>query len=972
MSLGAATSGAGAIVDPAVGPGGGAAAGGDASGLHSIQGEGRPSGDQDNRQGRVAPTDRQRALAARTGAVVEFNELGTPAKITTTGTRFLDRGLPSDPARTARAYLSENRALFGLGEEQVAALEVIAERPLGDGAVVILRQQFGGLPAAHDGLVSVGVVDGAVVHVSSSLSRDAGAPAAATLTAAEALERAASNAGLSARELDTDRVRLVAVPTPNGVRAAYQVVLVANDAAHPEGYTSYVDARSGEVLIRESLVDHAEDNPEWEVFPANPPADYSSTDTRDRWCWVAIAGCDLAVSNDAAGAPWDVDQRTGTPTNTSIGNSAYTVEKWFSANSRDVGTRPATPSPTRTYAYPWTNQWYEEACSPTVFQSPQANDIDAAIANLFAMHNRMHDWSYELGFTEETWNLQQVNRGAAGRASDYEQGNAQAGGVVGGPPTFSARDNANQITPPDGVAPITNMYLWQPIAGGFYAPCVDGDYDMSVIGHEYTHAISNRMVAGPDAGLRGLQAGAMGESWSDLTAVEYMNEYDVVPPGQDPFAVGEYVTSDGDAGIRNYNMARSPLNYTDVGYDLTGPQVHADGEIWSATNFDIRSALIDRYGAGTAAQQQACADGETPVDQCPGNRRWMQLVFDAYLLMVRGDVSMVDARDAMLAADQIRFGGANQDAIWNTFAARGLGEGAASNTNADSDPVPSFSSPHAAETLVVFRPVDDRGPVPGAKLYVGDYEARAVPMADTDPSTARTDQVALVPGRYDLLVQAPGYGAKRLSLDVPAGARRDVTVVLERNLASASSGATATGDGVNLGKLIDDTEATNWAALDQPVRGRQVTVDLAGTRAQTVQRVQVSAMLRPADSRDQNDPGGQNRFTALRSFEVLACQAGGAVDCSRDADFTVVYTSPADAFPAIAPRPRAPELIIRSFDVPLTLATHLRLRVVDNQCTGAPDYAGEQDADPRANTDCSTASSAAEDVRAAEFQVFAR
>jgi extracellular elastinolytic metalloproteinase len=63
------------------------------------------------------------------------------------------------------------------------------------------------------------------------------------------------------------------------------------------------------------------------------------------------------------------------------------------------------------------------------------------------------------------------------------------------------RMNANQITPPDGHPPITNMYLWQPIAGAFYAPCVDGDFDMSVIAHEYGHAITNRMVAGPKDGL---------------------------------------------------------------------------------------------------------------------------------------------------------------------------------------------------------------------------------------------------------------------------------------------------------------------------------------------------------------------------------------------------------------------------------------------------------------------------------------
>ncbi len=95
---------------------------------------------------------------------------------------------------------------------------------------------------------------------------------------------------------------------------------------------------------------------------------------------------------------------------------------------------------------------------------------------------------------------------------------------------FPARDNANQITPDDGIAPITNMYLWQPLPGIFYAPCVDGDFDMSVIAHEYTHAITNRMVAGPDDGLDSPQG--MSESWSDLMAVEYLFEHGYAAPGQ--------------------------------------------------------------------------------------------------------------------------------------------------------------------------------------------------------------------------------------------------------------------------------------------------------------------------------------------------------------------------------------------------------------------------------------------------------
>ena len=191
---------------------------------------------------------------------------------------------------------------------------------------------------------------------------------------------------------------------------------------------------------------------------------------------------------------------------------------------------------------------------------------------------------------------------------------------------------------------------------------------------------------------------------------------------------------------------------------------------------------------------------------------------------------------------------------------------------------------------------------------------------------------------------------------------------LRRNLASAAVGATVTGDGVNLARIVDETEATNWASLTG-VADKQVTVDLAGDAPAMVSSVNVSAMLRPAIVGDA-DPGAQNRFTALRSFAILACNAAVA-DCSQDASYAQVFVSPTDAFPAGAFRPTAPQLILRSFAIPATLATHLRLRVLTSQCTGNPLYAGEQDADPSAATDCATASPLAPVVRIAEFQAFA-
>lgn len=923
-----------------------------------VQGDVSQHGDVDNRGPAARPSEQQRGLAGQQSSTVRWNRYGAPA--TLVPKPDLQRRAPdSDPVAVARNYLTSNQEAFGIATTSIDAMDVLVSRPMGQGAYVLLRQRFGELASIADGLAAFGIRDGAVVYLSSTISPADVAPAPATIDQNAARQAAVADAGTAAT---TTRVTLGAVPMPGAApRAAYQVVLVGDDV----GYNTYVDARTGAVLLREDTIDHDVDNPEWDVFPANPPADYSSRDNRDRWCLTLTRRCDRAVSTADTGAAWDIDPATGTPSLTSVGNSDKATEKWDSLAGGTVGTRTSPASPTREYTHPWTNQWYESKCDPAVFSSPQENDINPAMVNLFAMHNRMHDWSYHLGFTEETWNMQTSNGDRGGLGGDAERGNAQAGGRAGGaPPDFPSRNNANQNTPPDGVPPTSNMYLWQPTPGGFYPPCVDGDYDMSVIGHEYSHAISGRLIAGPDLGWSGAQAGAMNESHSDLFAMEYLYENGFRPRGDTPYVTGGYVTGDTKAGIRNYDMSKSPLNYSDVAYDLVGAQVHADGEIWSATSFDVRQAMIDRYGLGTPKLQLACAEGKLSADRCPGNRRWVQQAFDALLLNAAGAVSYVDMRDATLAANEIRYGGADVPLLWGAFAQHGLGRDAASVGPNDQDPTPSFASPHGRNATLRL---STGAP---ARLYVGEYEARAMPVADTDPATPLPDTFEMTAGKYSFVVVANGYGAGEFDRTVRSGERATLRPSLQANLASASQGATASGDGVNLDKLIDDTEATNWASVGAPAAGKAVTVDLAGTHSQLVSRVQVSALLRPAIEGDP-DAGGQNRFTALRQFEILSCNARTGADCADPASFRRVYTSPANAFPANVPRPTAPDLASRSFRIAPTVATHLMIRVRTNQCTGGPDYAGKQHNDPRSTADCTTGNpTVAQTVRIAELQAY--
>jgi extracellular elastinolytic metalloproteinase len=783
----------------------------------------------------------------------------------------------------------------------------------------------------------------------------------------------------------------------------------------------------------------------WDANPANPalnqlpsdPWNDPSTDQRIEMCWKQSTNpsdCGAVVGNLASRSPWDFDPKTNAPTNTTAGNNARSAESW--KDSSVPGPNQFMPtSTTRDYTFAWTNEWFTKDCDPGSpygdnFTVGKSFDVAAAAVNLFTVHNRMHDFAYLLGFTEDNFNSQKSNFGLTEpfRENDPVVGDVQAGAALTPDEGVYAvaRDNANMTTLPDGSSSVTNMYLWQPIAGAFYPPCVDGDFDAGVIGHEYTHMIENRTI-GKGSNRTGFQAGAMGEAVADLFSIEELNELGVVPTGdENRYATGTYATGNKLRGIRNYapNFPYTgafpepsqypqidPLNFSDVGYDVTGPEVHADGEIWVAINYEVRRALAAKYNKqfpeSDAALEKQCALGQVPVTQCPGNRRWIQDLFDAFLLMPTAP-SMIDARNAIQAADQARFGGANLPEITAAFARRGMGR-FASQTNgsgrvrgveSDTDPLPDFEAPGEANANVTFaaQSTDTGNPAVKARIYVGHYEARVSPIADTDPATNAPstgannldEQAIFAPGTYEFIATAPGYGAVRFRETFKANTNHTVTLKFAPNVASTTQGATATGDvapvtsgttevqdGLRvLRNLIDDSEATDWQAGATQgadgawnVDGKRVTIDLAGSRPQTIRYVQVSAMLGPVFDGNRTDLS-QNRFTALRQFEIWTCN-DQAADCSNDDSYERAYASAADAFPADAPRPVAPMLLLRNFTFSPVKATHLRIVVRNSQCTGGPAYQGEQDADPFNATDCNAAGPATTHfVRVAEVQAY--
>ena len=879
--------------------------------------------------------------------------------------------------------------------------------------VVLFRQVFeGGLEAGQGGMVTLGLdTENRVTHVSSSITGNPRITNKRKLDLISAWRVAAADAGLAAPAADKLRLvtkgvkpagftgvavpgleaaqvgRLVAMPTPrDGVRVAWEVNVVdtarVNDGHEPLAYNTFVDAQTGRVLYRKNAVDHLAHgmprqvpDPRWKVFPNTPQLaqlGVPAPDDRETWCWSVTDPACTRVIGGSTGirvipqlkfaydeVPVAADQ-PGVPSDTSKGNYADTRGSYVSHLTPDLPRYARAPESPRHYIYPFEDQWHESNCdfSGNQANATNPNDLDAAIINLFVNYGRMHNWSYYLGFKETTWNMQQVNFGednpddARAQDGDPEMGQAQAGAAAGSL-LFTGRDNANQITLQDGTPGVTNQYLWHPLQGAFYSPCVDGAFDMTVVGHEYTHAISNRMIGGPNNGISGDEGGSMGEGWSDLAAMEYVNGYGFAPVGnENPFAVGPYATGNLQAGIRNYGMNDSPLNYSQLFYDGNGQtSPHSDSEIWSAANFAVRQALTEKWDSSFDSTdetlQYQCADGLRPENQCPGNRRWIRNVFDAFLLQDAA-AGMPEAARAQIDADKMRYKTSEENTkeMWRVFAEKGMGD------KSEIAGTPDWTTPvEVIEAKVQFRtvPVAGGGVPAQASVFVGPYTGRTT-EAGVSAKGALSAVRQFVPGKYFFTARADGYGMYQFEYEFEANEDYVIEIPMRKNHASETSGAEATGDGGNHAALIDDSEESNWAFLGaentETIEGKQVTVDLAGTAPINVKEVAISAMNRPEATNDPYDSIAQNRFASLRSFEILACNAAAGVDCEEADSYDVIYASdenkPGTYFPSGRPRPTSENLRIRTFDVADTDATHIRLRVLTNHCTGNPIYTREQ------------------------------
>jgi Fungalysin metallopeptidase (M36) len=393
-------------------------------------------------------------------------------------------------------------------------------------------------------------------------------------------------------------------------------------------------------------------------YPLESPNHGSRTVVASPYNRFAPAGTGPGATNG-----WH-DDGTTSYTNTK-GNNVDAKDDLANDNEGTVGSSPN--SATLDFNYPY-----------TFGTGTAAGNLNAAVTNLFYWNNVIHDILWRYGFDEPSGNFQKNNMGRGGAGNDFIYADAQDG---------SGTNNANFQTPNDGGNGRMQMYIWSNGGSPAYTP--DSDFDNGIIAHEYGHGWSIRLTGGPanSSCLNNVEQG--GEGWSDYAALMFTTNWAALTPtvasaniarGIGTYAITQPTTG---AGIRPYKYSydmvnvNAPVTYGKVG-DSNFSQPHGIGSIWATMLWDMTWEII------LADNQIVSNIYDTPanVADMRGNLAALKLVNEGLRLQPCSP-SFVDARDAILQADQMLFGGRYRCAIGRAFARRGLGANASTGTSSN-------------------------------------------------------------------------------------------------------------------------------------------------------------------------------------------------------------------------------------------------------------------------------------------------
>jgi extracellular elastinolytic metalloproteinase len=704
-----------------------------------------------------------------------------------------------DPADVVRQYLRAHPDVFGLSAAQADALTL--RKQYTDVAGIrhlSFVQSVDGVPVFGNGVKANISRDGRLISVLGSPVRNlpTAGLAPAKVSGAQARRTALSDiAGAKAvGTAGSDTAKQVVYPASDGtVRRAWRTV------TSPDGHGMWlhvVDAATGRVLYRQNL-----------------SSDLEATDT---------AGADTASTagqqpSSPSGTPlrtgkvlvWDYSP--GAETGGKQHTRHLTLRGWLPSgagtldgpiahvfsdtndnNKADDG-EEITPAADGTFSFPF-KHFTGDDCGPAPCSwdqkmpySWQANREQNA-AQVYYYLGKFHDHlqTAPIGFTRAAGNFD-------GRDGDAVQAQTDDGAAMkDGLPDDNHLNNANMGTPPDGQAPTMQMYLTggYPDTPDYRVPSGNFGDVAPIVYHEYTHGLSNRLVVDADgvSTLRGIQAGSMGEAWSDWYAADFLADEGYFK--DDPRVDGQ-VSMDPPGWQGDLHLRSQPLDcpvgstsatcpgskdagpggytYGDYGKVIDGPETHADGEIWGETLWDLRTSLGSRLTESLVTRA---------MELSPANPTFL------------------DERNAILQADTVVNGGRAHDTIWKVFAHRGMGYFAAAFSADDTKPDEDFSLPPGPGTprFTLTGKVTDNesgAPVAGVTVSLSGHSS-GFPGADFSAVTKADGSYAIpdVPeGTYrKVYASGNGYEPQLRTVEVKTGSA-NADWALRRNWAASSGGA---------------------------------------------------------------------------------------------------------------------------------------------------------------------------------------
>ncbi len=727
-------------------------------------------------------------------------------------------GRSSAPARSvAMRFVRSHLSVLGLRSSDLTTLRFRQDYVDTIGVHNLSwSQSVRGIPVFGNGLRVKVTRDGRVLSVQGSpvsglAKLAAKAPTATKLSAASARAAAARNVGGKVAHVKVATSRGGTAPetvwanhdfakkvwflTASGLRPAWSTYVQTGPGA---AYQHVIDARTGAALYRHSTVESAHgDAFVYDNYPGAAKGGRAKVVNLIKRGWLTKKATFLNGSSAVAFSDVNddnlIEKSEKTPVPGNKKGATFPLVKFGKSASGFC----------KTFVCTW---------DPKTAKSWKTNrKADAAQA--FYLASNFHDYLAKppIGFTGAAGNFS-----AAG--GDPVLLNALDGAATG--PDGNHIDNANMNTPPDGIPPTMQMYLWHfpgasddPTTGDPFVP-TSGAFDASVLYHEYTHGLSSRLVtdATGNEALNSIQAGSMGEAWSDYYALDYLVKHgflkDTSKSGQ--LLEGKYVAA-GAHLIRTMAIDCAPTSksagctsgatglkggytYGDFSTIIPrGAEVHASGEIWGQTLWDLRTALGHNVADTLITRGMSLAPAEP---------------------------SMLDMRNAILQADTVKYGQTHTKALWKVFAARGMGYFAAATNGSDTQPAEDFHRPPApqSERFTLSGTVTDpttSEPVEGAVVTIAGLGDQFSAVTD---GTGSFNIHGLFAGTYPKVVASgAGFFGDVEPATVPQTASLDFSIL--RDWASASGGASVVDfNGPDFGPqcppsgAIDLSLGTGWGS----------------------------------------------------------------------------------------------------------------------------------------------------------------